>query len=109
VRSFFKVFFALLLIRLYNRLIPQAYAAPLWLDYTSAHAPEFLNAEGLHPASDLGTEIDRLDSAPSFRFALILICLPISRSSRRPRVSAFPFLKSFYLQAFASSVASPIA
>ena len=62
-------YFALLLIRLYNRLIPQAYAAPLWLDYTSAHAPEFLNAQGLHPASDLSTEVDRIGSARLHLFA----------------------------------------
>ena len=99
-------YFALLLIRLYNRLIPAAYAAPLWLDYTSAHAPEFLF---LMPKACIPRVIwapRSIGSAPSFRFALILICLlPICRSSRRPRVSAFPFLKSFYLLAFASSVA----
>jgi len=40
--SSLKFFFRPPFIRLYNRpTIPQAYAVPLWLDYTSAHAPNF--------------------------------------------------------------------
>ena len=46
VRNFFEVYIFFSrppFIRLYNRPIPRAYAAPLWLDYTSAARTEIFS------------------------------------------------------------------